>query len=68
MRKVEAAIEELETNIRELETQLGQEEYYNDPEKLQELNGVYLDQKEELQKKSTNWEDLVEEITRLENP
>ena len=57
---------DLETKIKVNEDEMAKPSVYGDPYKLAEVNEAYEKQKQQLEQKNTEWENLAEEVDRLE--
>lgn len=66
LKKTEALIAELETAVKNIETELADEQVYSNADKLAEANKRYLTAKQDLDNSQTKWETLATEIMELE--
>lgn len=66
LQQVEKEVMDLETKIKVNEDEMAKPSVYGDPYKLAEVNEAYEKQKQQLEQKNTEWENLAEEVERLE--
>lgn len=67
LQQLEDKIADLELDIRNIETELGNDTLYNEPAKLNAVNERYKLAKDNLHTAQTEWESLAEQILELEN-
>ncbi|MEM1135539.1 MAG: ABC-F family ATP-binding cassette domain-containing protein [Bacteroidota bacterium] len=67
LEKAETEIEALETNIAAKEDEMAKPSVYGDAYKLAEVNEVYEKKKTALEQKNSEWENLAEQIEKLES-
>ncbi|PYF69423.1 ABC-F family ATP-binding cassette domain-containing protein [Pedobacter nutrimenti] len=67
LQKTETEIAALEGNVKTIETQLADQQVYQDPVKLEQANQKYLAAKHQLDNAQNAWEDLAAEIMELES-
>jgi len=66
LQQVENEVMDLEAKIKSNEDEMAKPSVYGDPYKLAEVNEAYEKQKQQLEQKNTEWENLAEEVERLE--
>ncbi len=66
LQQVEKEVLDLETKVANSEVEMAKPAVYGDPYKLAEVNEAYEKQKAQLEQKNTEWENLAEEVERLE--
>ncbi len=63
---IEDRIEEMERRKEEIESLMQENDFYDDPEQVQEVSREYDDLKEQLNKAYSQWESIAEKISEIE--
>jgi ATP-binding cassette subfamily F protein 3 len=66
LESVEKEVEKLEGNLATIEKELADPELYNDDEKAAKVQDKYQSVKGQLDRKNAEWEELVDEISKLQ--
>ncbi|SFN77269.1 ATP-binding cassette, subfamily F, member 3 [Algoriphagus ornithinivorans] len=66
LESVEKEVEKLEGNLATIEIELADPELYNDDEKAAKVQDKYQSVKGQLDRKNAEWEELVDEISKLQ--
>ncbi|QYH38938.1 ABC-F family ATP-binding cassette domain-containing protein [Algoriphagus sp. NBT04N3] len=66
LESVEKEVENLEGNLASIEKELADPELYNDDEKAAKVQDKYQSVKGQLDRKNAEWEELVDEISKLQ--
>ncbi|VAW28461.1 Bis-ABC ATPase YheS [hydrothermal vent metagenome] len=64
---IENQIERIEAEISSAENEMAKKEIYSVPERLSEANNIFEKAKQELEKKQSSWENIADQIDRLQN-